>query len=269
MPCAVADAGPTSATQLQEELSRLQERHDAKINEVANLDVRIAALEKEMAQATALRDAEKEEMSKISSRTDEINEQLASLAAASRASSTCGIPGRKPTELDSSSATEVSRQQNETQLAQSELAPASPGVMTEDAADNLDARASDCDDSPETRKFNLRHEPGRDSDARLNEEIAREVEALLATSPGGIEDMHARLEMCVANSGAAKPRLNGRSASPRRWGSPSARDRVAHGVAAVKRSTSFARDKVRAASPLRARSPSPTPIPPRPGALSP
>ena len=144
MPCAVADAGPVSAAQLDEELSRLQERHDAKTNEVANLDALIATLAEEMAKAAALRNAGKEEMSKISSRTDAIKEQLASLAAPSRASSTCGSPGRKPTESDSGSATEVSRQQNEAQLAQSELAPASPGVMKQDVADNLDARASDC-----------------------------------------------------------------------------------------------------------------------------
>ena len=236
MPCAVADAGQSIAAQLGEELSRLQELHDAKMNEVTNLDARIAALAKEMAKDTALRDAEKEEMSKISSRTDEIKEQLASLAAPASASSTCGSSGRKPTESDSSSETEVSRQQNEPQLAQSELAPASPGVMKEDVADNLNARASDCDDSPETREYNRR---------RVSEEAAREVEAYLDNSPGGMEVMQKLLTMRVANSGAAKPRLSGRPASPgRRCGSPSARDRVAHGVHVFKRSTSFARDKV-------------------------
>ena len=264
MPCAVADAGPVSAAQLDEELSRLQERHDAKTNEVANLDALIATLAEEMAKAAALRNAVKEEVSKISSRTDAIKEQLASLAAPSRASSTCGSPGRKPTESDSGSATEVSRQQNEAQLAQSELAPASPGVMKQDVADNLDARASDCDDSPATRDYNR---------FWREQEAAREAEAYLDNSPGGMkEHLQKLLMMRVAKSGAAEPRLSSCPASPRRrCGSPSPRERL-HGVgAAVKRSTSFVREKAARASPLRARAPSPTrtPIPPRPGALSP
>ena len=111
MPHLFTDSERIHDAQLETELQLLQGLRPELIEDVADMDARVAAIAEEMAKIAARRASKMEALSRMDAHIEAVNAERASLNATSRASAKDVSPGRQPTNLAADSpASEVDKQ---------------------------------------------------------------------------------------------------------------------------------------------------------------
>ena len=254
MPHLFTDSERIHDAQLETELQLLQGLRPELIEDVADMDARVAAIAEEMAKIAARRASKMEALSRMDAHIEAVNAERASLNATSRASAKDVSPGRQPTNLAADSpASEVDKQYKllKAQEATRSAKEAARSANVVVRAANLAADTPSPEDEATRRYMRSKAElvarraeralaPASPASAKEANDAA--LERYLDCSPESEQEKQTRIqENIAAKIRPRTPRPGSRGGSPARAMSPR---RLAKPVAdAAARSLSFARKK--------------------------